>query len=72
MTEEVVRELWHQFRAGKEVSCPSDHMPMAVAVDGAMGCYRLVCVTCGTATPWFEAKGETVRVRGQSSPPPLG
>jgi hypothetical protein len=72
MTDDAVRDLWHAYRAGKEVPCPADGHAMAMAVDGAMGCYRIVCVTCGSATPWFEAKGEGIRVRGQSSPPPLG
>jgi hypothetical protein len=72
MTDEVIKDLWQEFRGGKEVRCPSDSNPMAVAVDGALGCYRFVCVTCGTATPWFEAKGDGIRVRAQSSPPPLG
>lgn len=72
MTDEVVRELWKAFRGGKDVPCPSDGNAMAVAVDGAVGCYRFVCVTCGTATPWFEAKGGEIRVRGHSTPPPLG
>jgi hypothetical protein len=72
MTDDVVRALWHEFRAGKEVVCPADGNAMAVAVDGAMGCYRFVCVTCGNSTPWFEAKGDGIRVRSQSSPPPLG
>ncbi|MBK6696138.1 MAG: hypothetical protein IPG50_28665 [Myxococcales bacterium] len=72
MTDDLVRALWLVFRAGKAVSCPSDDNAMAVAVDGSMGCYRLVCVACGTATPWFEAKGEGIRVRAQSSPPPIG
>lgn len=72
MAEDVVHDLWTAYRAGKEVACPTDGNPMAVAIDGAMGCYRIVCVACGTATPWFEAKGDGIRVRGQSSPPPLG
>lgn len=72
MTDEVIRGLWNEFRSGKEVKCPTDEHAMAVAVDGSMGCYRFVCVTCGTSTPWFEAKGEGIRVRAQSNPPPLG
>jgi hypothetical protein len=72
MTDELVRDLWTVYRAGKDVVCPSDGNAMAIAVDGAMGCYRLVCVTCGTATPWFEAKGDGIRVRAQSTPPPMG
>jgi len=69
MTDELVHELWQAYRAGKEVACPADQKAMAIAIDGSMGCYRIVCVTCGYATPWFEAKGDGVRVRGHSSPP---
>ena len=28
---------------------------MALAVDGVAHGYRLVCVQCGCASPWFEA-----------------
>ena len=72
MTDEHVAELWSAFKAGKLVVCPRDEDAMAVAVDGAMGAYRLICVGCGHATPWFEAKASGVRIRGMSSRPPPG
>ncbi|HEX7664847.1 MAG TPA: hypothetical protein VF407_10060 [Polyangiaceae bacterium] len=71
--EELVSALWNDFRAGKTVGCPRDKNAMAANVDGASGSYRLVCVACGHATPWFEAKlGIITHVRGTSTRPPPG
>jgi hypothetical protein len=72
MTEEHVLALWSAFKEGKTVVCPRDGNNMAVAVDGAMGLYRLVCVGCGHSTPPFEARMNGVRLRGMSSRPPPG
>lgn len=70
---ELVGKLWNDFRAGKAVLCPRDQGPMAASVDGASASYRLVCVKCGHATPWFEAKlGIVTHVRGTSTRPPPG
>lgn len=72
MNEEHVTALWSAFKEGKPVICSRDENQMAVAVDGAMGLYRLICVGCGHSTPWFEAKMRGVRIRGMSSRPPPG
>lgn len=45
--------LWAKWRAGDVVPCPRDGMSVALAVDGAAKSYRLVCVQCGLASPWF-------------------
>ena len=39
---------------------------MALAVDGTVDIYRFVCVQCGTASPWFEAKLSRIAIKGQS------
>ncbi len=71
MSSEHVTWLWEGFRAGQPVDCPRDENLMAVAVDGSSGAYRLICVGCGHATPWFESKpGETIHLRGRTSMPP--
>ncbi|MGH7284951.1 MAG: hypothetical protein ACRELY_25775 [Polyangiaceae bacterium] len=68
---DLVASLWNDFRVGKVVECPRDKGPMAASVDGASASYRLVCVRCGHATPWFEAKlGIVTHVRGTSTRPP--
>ncbi len=73
ISEELVASLWTAFRTGKKVACPRDKNAMAANVDGASGSYRLVCVACGHATPWFEAKlGMVTHVRGTSTRPPPG
>jgi hypothetical protein len=62
--------LWDAFRAGKPVVCPREGGAVAVAVDATAHAYRLVCVRCGAATPWFESPPTGVRVRtGTSSMP---
>ena len=71
ISPELVAELWNEFRSGASVKCPRDGGPMAASVDGASAAYRLVCVHCGHATPWFEAKlGIVTHVRGTSTRPP--
>jgi hypothetical protein len=74
MTLEHVSGLWDAFRSGRPVICTRDEVAMAVSVDSTIGAYRLVCVACGHATPWFESKpGQGIRLRGLSSrPPPAG
>lgn len=74
MTLEHVTELWDAFRSGRAVICARDAIAMAVCIDSTIGAYRLVCVACGHATPWFESAPSTgVRLRGMSSrPPPPG
>jgi hypothetical protein len=62
--------LWDTFRAGKPVVCPREGGAVAVGVDATAHAYRLVCVRCGAATPWFESPPTGVRVRtGTSSMP---
>ncbi len=71
MSLEHVTVLWDGFRDGRVVICARDGGSMAANVDCTMGTYRLVCVSCGHATPWFECKpGTGVRLRGTSSIPP--
>ena len=68
-TEELV-PLWETWRAGKTVPCPRDKGAMALAVDAAAQSYRLVCVTCGSASLWFETAPSGIQVRtGTSSFP---
>ena len=67
MTPDHVTWLWEAFRSGRPVDCPKDEDLLAVAVDGSAGAYRLVCVRCGHATPWFESKlGEPLRLRDRT------
>ncbi len=65
--------LWDKFREGAGVTCPRDDGPLAVAVDGAAKAYRLVCTSCGMASPWFGSSVTGIAVRGPSPtlvPPP--
>jgi hypothetical protein len=43
---------------------------MALGVDGTIDVYRFVCVPCGHASPWFEAKLDRLHIRGQSETSP--
>jgi len=71
ISPEHVAALWNDFRSGGAVKCPRCEGAMAASVDGASASYRLVCVPCGHATPWFEAKlGIVTHVRGTSTRPP--
>ena len=70
ISAEELGPLWDTFRAGKAAICPRDAGAMAVAVDATAHAYRMICVQCGTATPWFESPPTGVRVRtGTSSMP---
>jgi hypothetical protein len=61
---------WEAFRAGSRVICPRDGGPMAVAVDGVAHAYRLICVSCGATSPWFESQPAGIHLRtGTSSMP---
>jgi hypothetical protein len=62
----TLKPVWERFRSGSVAICPVDGAPMALGVDGAVDAYRLVCVTCGTSSPWFEAKLTRLSIRGQS------
>jgi ribosomal protein S27AE len=62
----TLRPVWERFRSGGVAICPSCGSPMALAVDGTIDVYRFVCVQCGTASPWFEAKLARIAIKGQS------
>jgi hypothetical protein len=65
-----LRPVWERFRRGGVALCPVDMGPMALAVDGSVDVYRFVCVQCGHASPWFEAKLDRLHIRGQSETAP--
>lgn len=68
-TEELA-PLWETWKHGHGVTCPRDRGPVALAVDAASQAYRLVCVSCGTASLWFETAPTGIQVRtGTSSFP---
>ena len=70
ISQEELGPLWDVFRAGKPVVCPREGGAVAVAVDATAHAYRMVCVRCGAATPWFESPPGGIRVRtGTSSMP---
>jgi hypothetical protein len=70
ISQEELGPLWDIFRAGKPVVCPREGGAVAVAVDATAHAYRMVCVRCGAATPWFESPPTGVRIRtGTSSMP---
>lgn len=53
LSQAEISQLWAKFRAGEIIQCPRDASGMALAVDGAAKAYRLVCTSCGLASPWF-------------------
>jgi len=67
-TAEEVKAAWDRFRSGATVLCASDWGPLALSVDASSGVYRLVCTSCGLASPWFESGPGGLRLRGQSQP----
>lgn len=71
---EGLQPVWDQFRGGGTAPCPNDAAPMALAVDGATETYRFVCVTCGHASPWFEARLAHLTIKGHlgTEPPGVG
>jgi len=56
--------LWETFKSGKVAKCPRDAEAMALSVDGASKCYRLVCTKCGIPSRWFSASPNGVTMRG--------
>jgi hypothetical protein len=70
ISKDELGPLWDVFRAGKPVVCPREGGAVAVAVDATAHAYRMVCVRCGCATPWFESPPSGIRIRtGTSSMP---
>lgn len=67
-SSEEVKAVWDRFRSGAAAPCPTGNGLMALSVDAGAGAYRLVCTTCGAASPWFESGPGGVRLRGQSQP----
>jgi hypothetical protein len=59
-----LKPRWEAFRAGGVALCPRDAAPMALNVDGQTNVYRFVCVSCGNASPWFEAKLQRLAIKG--------
>ena len=70
ISKEELGPLWDAFRAGKPVLCPREGGAVAVAVDATAHAYRMVCVRCGSATPWFESPPSGIRVRSGTSSMP--
>ena len=62
-----VARLWSRFRAGDVVPCLRDDGLSALAVDGAAKSYRLICVKCGLASPWFGTTPTGLVLRGHAS-----
>ena len=61
---------WEAFRRGAPIACPRDGGPLAIAVDATAHAYRMICVSCGAASSWFESRPTGVHVRtGTSSMP---
>jgi hypothetical protein len=68
---EELGPLWDAFRKGKQVPCPRDAGPLALAVDATAHAYRMICVKCGAASPWFEATATgAIHVRSGTSSMP--
>jgi hypothetical protein len=59
-----ITQLWARFRAGDVIYCPRDGIGMALAVDGAAKAYRIVCTSCGLASPWFGTTPSGLIFRG--------
>ena len=67
-TVEAIQPLWDSFRTGGVAKCPRDGGPMALSVDGMGAAYRFVCVACGQASVWFEARITQVSIKGTIAP----
>ncbi len=67
---EELQPRWLAFREGGTLACPRDKGPLAIAVDSSAHAYRMICVSCGAATSWFESRPTGIHVRtGTSSMP---
>ncbi len=67
--EELVPR-WETFRHGRPAVCPRDGGAMAVAVDALAHAYRMICVSCGASSSWFESRPAGLHLRtGTSSMP---
>jgi hypothetical protein len=65
-----LKPVWERFRSGGIAPCPVDGGPMALAVEGSVDIYRFVCVQCGHASPWFEAKLTHLAIKGATPTSP--
>ena len=67
LPREDVGKLWARFRGGEHVPCPRcTGGAFALSVDGVAKAYRLVCVACGTSTPWFASNSGQIIIRAPS------
>jgi len=64
LTDAEAASLWETFRSGRVALCPRDGEAMALSVDGASKCYRLVCTHCGIPSRWFSATPTSMTMRG--------
>jgi hypothetical protein len=70
LSTEELAPRWDDFRQGKPVTCPRDGGSMALAVDATAHAYRMICVRCGAASPWFESQTTGIHVRSGTSSMP--
>jgi hypothetical protein len=69
---EELQPRWDAFREGEPITCPRDGGPVAIAVDATSHAYRMICVSCGAASAWFEARPTGIHVRTGTSSMPVG
>jgi hypothetical protein len=72
LTLEELQPRWESFRACAPITCPRDGGPVAIAVDATAHAYRMVCVSCGAASAWFESRPTGIHVRTGTSSMPAG
>jgi hypothetical protein len=63
-----VADVWARWKYGEVVPCPKSDGALALAVEGTSKAYRLICTTCGTSTPWFQANGDSLVLHGGGEP----
>ena len=67
ISTEELGPLWESWLEGTPIRCPRDGGPLALAVDSAAQAYRLICVSCGSSSPWFETAPSGIQVRAGTS-----